>query len=86
MNKVLARTCESVQLPVSPDLEARHLPSGISVHSVETHSVVISQAIDFEVTLHFSVGKHRDSNEPPLHVSFMNGFIQRRMWDVAYCG
>ena len=28
------------------------------------------------MTLHFSVGTHRDSNEPPLHVAFMSGFIQ----------
>ena len=62
------------------------IPSGISVHSVETHSVFISEAIDFEVTLHFSVGTHRDSNEPPLYVAFMSGFIQRRMWRVDYCG
>ena len=46
------------------------------VHSVETHSLNISEAIDFVVTLHFSVGTHRDSNEPPLHVVFFSGFIQ----------
>ena len=46
------------------------------MHSVETHSIVISETIDFEVTLHFSVGTHRDSNEPPLHVAFISGFIQ----------
>ena len=72
-----AKMCESIQLPVSPDLAAspsRAIPSGISVHSVETHSVVISEAFDFEVTLHFSVGTHRDSNEPHLHVALMNGF------------
>ena len=46
------------------------------MHSVETHSNVISETIDFEVTLHFSVGTHRDRNEPPLHVAFISGFIQ----------
>ena len=46
------------------------------MHSVETHSVVISETIDFEVMLHFSVDTHRDSNEPLLHEAFMSGFIQ----------
>ena len=46
------------------------------MHSVETHSIVISETIVLEVTLHFSVGTHRHSNEPPLHVAFISGFIQ----------
>ena len=45
------------------------------MHSVEMHSIVISETIDFDVTLHFSVGTRRDSNEPPLHVAFISRFI-----------
>ena len=36
----------------------------------------VSEAIVFEVTLHFSVGTHRECNDPLLHVAFMSGFIQ----------
>ena len=55
------------------------------MHSDEAHFIVISETIDFEVTLHFSVGTHRDSNQPPSHVAFVGGFIPGRMWDVACC-
>ena len=36
----------------------------------------VSEAIVFEVTLHFSVSVHRDCIDPLLHVAFMSGLIQ----------
>ena len=61
VNKVLAEVCKDVRTGTTSGTcgsgstsPSTAIPSGISVHFVETHSVVISEAIDFEVTLHFS--------------------------------